>query len=303
LRVAITGLGVQRRKRLAIAGSDVVATVDSVHPQAGYKQIEAVPSDKYDAVLVCTPDQAKFPILRYLLGHGKHVLVEKPLLGDRPQDLQELEETAKNRRAACYTAYNHRFEPHIVNLKRSLESGQLGRVYSASFFYGNGTARDVRNSPWRDQGFGVLTDLGSHLLDTILFLFGPLDGACRGWRADRFENQAYDRFFFGFHGPLPIDCEMTLLSWRNTFHADVYCELGSAHIDSLCKWGPSTFTIRRRIFPSGRHNEESSRMVCADPTWPMEYEHFKAHWQAHKKNIKNDIWIKSKLQELMDEFT
>jgi len=303
LRVAITGLGVQGRKRLAIAGSDVVATVDSVQPQAGYKQIEAVPSDKYDAVLVCTPDQAKFPILRYLLGHGKHVLVEKPLLGDRPQDLQELEETAKNRRAACYTAYNHRFEPHIVNLKRSLESGQLGRVYSASFFYGNGTARDVRNSPWRDQGFGVLTDLGSHLLDTILFLFGPLDGACRGWRADRFENQAYDRFFFGFHGPLPIDCEMTLLSWRNTFHADVYGELGSAHIDSLCKWGPSTFTIRRRIFPSGRPNEESSRMVCADPTWAMEYEHFKALCQAPRTNIQNDIWIQSKLQELMAEFT
>jgi len=303
LRVAITGLGVQGRKRLAIAGSDVVATVDSVQPQAGYKQIEAVPSDKYDAVLVCTPDQAKFPILRYLLGHGKHVLVEKPLLGDRPQDLQELEETAKNRRAACYTAYNHRFEPHIVNLKRSLESGQLGRVYSASFFYGNGTARDVRNSPWRDQGFGVLTDLGSHLLDTILFLFGPLDGACRGWRADRFENQAYDRFFFGFHGPLPIDCEMTLLSWRNTFHADVYGELGSAHIDSLCKWGPSTFTIRRRIFPSGRPNEESSRMVCADPTWAMEYEHFKALCQVPRTNIQNDIWIQSKLQELMAEFT
>jgi len=303
LRVAITGLGVQGRKRLAIAGSDVVATVDSVQPQAGYKQIEAVPSDKYDAVLVCTPDQAKFPILRYLLGHGKHVLVEKPLLGDRPQDLQELEETAKNRRAACYTAYNHRFEPHIVNLKRSLESGQLGRVYSASFFYGNGTARDVRNSPWRDQGFGVLTDLGSHLLDTILFLFGPLDGGCRGWRADRFENQAYDRFFFGFHGPLPIDCEMTLLSWRNTFHADVYGELGSAHIDSLCKWGPSTFTIRRRIFPSGRPNEESSRMVCADPTWAMEYEHFKALCQAPRTNIQNDIWIQSKLQELMAEFT
>ena len=281
----------------------MVATVDSVQPQAGYKQIEAVPSDKYDAGLVCTPDQAKFPILRYLLGHGKHVLVEKPLLGDRPQDLQELEETAKNRRAACYTAYNHRFEPHIVNLKRSLESGQLGRVYSASFFYGNGTARDVRNSPWRDQGFGVLTDLGSHLLDTILFLFGPLDGACRGWRADRFENQAYDRFFFGFHGPLPIDCEMTLLSWRNTFHADVYGELGSAHIDSLCKWGPSTFTIRRRIFPSGRPNEESSRMVCADPTWAMEYEHFKALCQAPRTNIQNDIWIQSKLQELMAEFT
>ena len=33
-------------------------------------------------------------------------------------------------------------------------------------FYGNGTARLVRDSAWRDQGAGVLPDLGSHLLDT-----------------------------------------------------------------------------------------------------------------------------------------
>ena len=279
----------------------MAVTVDSIQPQAVYKQIEAVPSDEYDAALVCTPDAAKLPILRYLLGHGKHVLVEKPLLGDRPQDLQELEETAKNRRAVCYTAYNHRFEPHLVKLKGTLESGQLGRVYSARFFYGNGTARDVRNSSWRDQGFGVLTDLGSHLLDTILFLFGPLEGRCRRWRADRFENRAYDHFSFGFYGPLPIDCEMTLLSWRNTFHADVYGELGSAHVDSLCKWGPSTFTLRRRIFPSGRPNEESNRLVCADPTWALEYEHFKALCQSPQTNIQNDVWIQSKLHELMTD--
>ena len=54
-------------------------------------------------------------------------------------------------------------------MKALLESGELGRVYRCRLFYGNGTARDVRNSPWRDKGAGVLTDLGSHLLDTVLF--------------------------------------------------------------------------------------------------------------------------------------
>ena len=299
MRVIVVGLGIQGKKRLAIAGSDAVATVDPVHPEARYKSIEDVPRDDYDGALVCTPDAAKIPILRYLLESGKHVLVEKPLLGDGPKDLLELDGLAKSRLATCYTAYNHRFEPHIVNLKTVLESGRLGKLYSARFFYGNGTARDVRNSAWKDRGFGVLPDLGSHLLDMVLFLFGEVEGCCRPWRADRFENRAFDRFVFGFHGPLPIDCEMTMLSWRNTFRAEVYGELGSAHIDCLCKWGPSTLTVRRRVLPSGRPDEEASTLVCADPTWAIEYEHFKSLCQSPCTNIRNDMWIQSRLQDLM----
>jgi predicted dehydrogenase len=293
------GLGVQGKKRLGIAGREAVATVDPVESQARYKTIEDVPLGNYDAALVCTPDAAKLPILRYLLNHGKHALVEKPLLGDDPDDLPRLDELAKSRGVACYTAYNHRFEPHFINLKKILDSGQLGKIYHGRFFYGNGTARDAHDSTWRDTGFGVLPDLGSHLLDTVLFLFGSVEGYCRPWRADRFENRSYDRFLFGFHGPLPVDCEMTMLSWRNTFHADVYGELGSVHIYCLCKWGPSTLTLRRRIFPSGRPDEEANTLVCPDPTWAIEYEHFKRLCHAPETNIPNDIWIQSKLQELM----
>ena len=298
MRVVVIGLGIQGRKRLAIAGPEAVTTVDPVVDGAGYRSVEQVPLEHYDAALVCTPDGAKLTILRYLLQHGKHVLVEKPLVGDKPGDLRELAAYAQSHRAACYTAYNHRFEPHIVSLKKVLDSGQLGKIHSARFFYGNGTARDARNSPWRDQGLGVLPDLGSHLLDTILFLFGPVEGCCRPWRADRFENRAYDRVIFGFHGPLAIDCEMTMLSWRNTFHADVYGELGSAHIFCLCKWGPSTLTVRKRVFPSGRPDEESSTLICADPTWALEYAHFRSLCEAPSTTIENDVWIQSRLSEL-----
>lgn len=299
MRVVVVGLGVQGKKRLAIAGSDAAGTVDPVHPQAQYQAVEQVPLGQYDAALVCTPDAVKMSILRYLLSNGKHVLVEKPLLAATPADLNDLDSLANCHGAVCYTAYNHRFEPHIANLKNLLDSGRLGRIYSARLFYGNGTARDVRNSPWRDQGFGVLPDLGSHLLDTVLFLFGQVAGDCRTWRADRFENHAYDRYLFGFHGPLAIDCEVTMLSWRNSFHADVYGEFGSAHIDCLCKWGPSTLTVRTRVFPSGRPGEEATSLVCADPTWAAEYEHFKTLVQAPCTNIRNDLWIQSKLDELM----
>jgi len=299
LRVIVVGLGIQGKKRLAIAGAEAAGTVDPAQSLAQYKVIEDVPLDHYDGALVCTPDAVKLPILRYLMKHGKHALVEKPLLGENLDELARLDELAKSTGAVCYTAYNHRFEPHLVKLKETLDSGRLGKIYSARFFYGNGTARDARNSPWRDQGFGVLPDLGSHLLDMVLFLFGPVDGCCRTWRSDRFENRAYDRYLFGFHGSLPVDCEMSMLSWRNTFYADVFGELGSAHIYCLCKWGPSTLTVRTRVFPSGRPDEQASTLVCADPTWAIEYDHFKRLCQSPTTNISNDIWIQSKLDQLM----
>jgi len=291
MRVVVAGLGVQGKKRLAVAGPEAVATVDPVAPGAGHRAIEDVPLTSYDAALVCTPDQAKLPLLEYLLGHGKHVLVEKPLVAPTAAPLRRLKALAEQNRVVCYTAYNHRFEPHIVRLKRALDSGELGRVYLAKFFYGNGTARLVRDSAWRDQDLGVFPDLGSHLLDWTLMLFGPPAGPPRIWHADRFENRAYDHFHFGFAGTPVFDFEMTLLSWRNTFRCDVFAERGSAHIDCLCKWGPSTFTLRRRVLPSGRPPEETETLTCADPTWEAEYAAFKQLCARPAHNLDNDIWI------------
>src|SRR5262249_33509323 len=150
-------------------------------PDANFKALEDVPLDRYDAALVCTPDHAKFAALSYLLGRGKHVLVEKPLLVDDPDQFRELKALGLRSGVACYTAYNHRFEPHIRSLKELLDAGAVGSVYLIRFFYGNGSARDVRRSPWRDQGAGVLTDLGSHLLDLTLFLLGEVAGPFVSW--------------------------------------------------------------------------------------------------------------------------
>jgi predicted dehydrogenase len=299
MRVAVVGLGIQGKKRKAIAGADVVATVDPVAPDVEYKDIESVPLDSYDAALVCTPDQAKLDILRYLLTNRKHVLVEKPLLAEDESELRELLELARRTQTTCYTAYNHRFEPHIAHLKETLITGALGQIYLARFFYGNGTALDVKRSVWRDAGIGVASDIGSHLLDMALFLFGDVYPQFTVWSFDCLENRACDHVLFGSRASRPIiEFETTLLSWRNTFTADVYGELGSAHINCLCKWGPSTYTVRKRIFPSGRPTEEVLTIESADPTWALEYEHFKELCRTGESNIENDIWINSVLKDL-----
>lgn len=299
MRALVIGLGVQGKKRLSVAGPDAVGSVDPVAPGATYRSIDQAPLDTFDAALVCTPDAPKLGLLRYLIEHGKHALVEKPLVASDDRDLRGLEALSRRTGAACYTAYNHRFEPHIVSMKRALDAGRIGRVYQAGLFYGNGTARIVRDSLWRDQGMGVVPDLASHMLDMCEFLFGRPSSQPELWCCSRFENAAPDYFVLGYpHNAPVLKLEGTLLSWRNTFRLDVLGEEGSAHVFGLCKWGPSSFVLRRRVLPSGKPLEEAIVLEQTDPTWAAEYDHFKSLCRTGGTNIATDIWISDVLNEV-----
>jgi scyllo-inositol 2-dehydrogenase (NADP+) len=303
MRVIVVGLGVQGHKRRRFAGGDFVCSVDVRNPEADFHDACEVGLETFDAALVCTPDAAKIELLGYLVERGKHVLVEKPLMADDAAVLARLEADARARGVVVYTAYNHRFEPHFVRMRDLVRSGALGRIYRCRMFYGNGTARLVRNSDWRDQGAGVLDDLGSHVLDTARFWFGDIGEDFSIVSADRFENRSPDHVVFAATRSQPrLEFEMTMLSWRNHFTCDVFAENGSAHISSLCKWGPSEFTHRVRVLPSGRPPEQSTTLVQDDPTWALEYQHFKTLCQERQPaDLSNDIWLNRVLSKLGSE--
>ena len=269
--------------------------MDLIDSEAQYKAIEDVPEASYDRALVCTPDGCKFRILSHLLKHKKHFLVEKPLFLEESQRIH-LKELGKG--LVTYTAYNHRFEPHFIRMKKLIESGVLGRIYYCRMFYGNGTAKDVKESAWRDTGAGVIHDLGSHLLDTSLFWFGDKIGTFKLSTQHTFENKASDHAILTSHGgEIFVALEMSLLSWRNSYSCDVVGEKGSAHITSLCKWGPSQFIHRNRILPSGRPEEETTTLVQKDPTWRAELDFFNELCVRGRSwdNLSNDQWIQKNM--------
>ena len=298
MRVIVVGLGVQGNKRKHFSGSDFIASVDPLNVNANYRRIEEVPLNEYDAVLACIPDEPKYEIVKYCLENKKHVLVEKPLWAIDDQHIIELEHLALKNKVLCYTAYNHRFEPHFIKMRDLIVSGELGQIYSCRMFYGNGTARLVRESNWRDQGDGVLPDLGSHLLDTCRFWFGNNLDSFSLASYNRFENQAPDHAVVQSENSLPrINLEMTLCMWKNHFTCDILAEKGTAHIESLCKWGPSIFTHRTRILPSGRPNEHLETLVESDPTWEAEYKYFKELINKETPtDLSTDIWLQKNLR-------
>ena len=300
LRVIVAGLGVQGYKRRKFASGDFVASIDPVNEEADYKEIADVPLDSYDAALCCIPDEPKIELLNWLVSNGKHVLVEKPLWAVDDKEIRSLEASARDHGVVCYTAYNHRFEPHYVTMRDLIASGDLGRIYRCRMFYGNGTARLVRDSAWRDEGSGVLHDLGSHLLDTVAFWFGRPPQAFEVYASNCFENRSPDHVVIGSEaGDIKIELEMTLLSWRNHFTCDLFAENGSAHISSLCKWGPTTFTRRTRVLPSGRPHEENETLEQDDPTWEAEYSHFRSLClKGAETDLSDDLWLNDTLRDL-----
>jgi scyllo-inositol 2-dehydrogenase (NADP+) len=303
MRIVVAGVGVQGRKRRKIAGADYVASADPSNTEADYKSLSDVPLNDYDAVLACIPDAPKAQLLNYCVENGKHVLVEKPLWIEGEADIAALVQRAWAKGVIIYTAYNHRFEPHYVRMRDLIASGDLGQIYSCRMFYGNGTARLVRDSVWRDEGAGVLPDLGSHLLDTCRFWFGQIDENFAVTSAHKYENRAPDHVVIANEAMHPrIELEMTLLMWRNHFTCDVLAEKGSAHISSLCKWGPTTFTHRTRVLPSGRPLEDVKTLTQDDPTWAAEYAYFKnLCLRGAKTDLSGDLWLHRVLSRLGKE--
>ena len=273
MRCVVVGMGVQGVKRQRAASPKTCITVDNAGENVDFRDIRKVPLDSFEVAYLCTPDAVKFDTASYLLEHGKHVLVEKPFTL-QPSQYDDISSLQNSSMSTLYVAYNHRFEPHIAAAKEILDSGELGDPYTVSLSYGNGTAELVRLSEWRDTGMGVIADLGSHLLDIVDFWWG-LDGQHMDFiDARKVENRAFDYAAFRMNGVPNVWGEATLLSWRNDFRCDIQGSEGSLHISGLCKWGPTSLTVRNRIHPSGRPDERTTVLVQPDPTWQAEDNHF-----------------------------
>ena len=286
MKAIIVGMGVQGNKRKKFLGKDFIYSVDKFK-KANFKSIYQVPLDKFDTVFACVPDKQKLEIVNYCINNKKHILLEKPFIVKNNKILLDLEKRAKRKKIICYTAYNHRFEPNVIKLKHLIKSKKLGKIYKCRMFYGNGTSLLVKKSKWRDKKTGVLTDIGSHLLDLCLFLFGKKIKLLRTAEINKFENKAPDHAIIKLEiNKIKIELEMTLCMWKNTFVCDVLASKGTAHLNSLCKWGKNTFCYRKRKFPSGIPYEKKISFMQPDPTWKAEYLFFK---NLIKNNIKTDL--------------
>lgn len=125
-----------------------------------------------DLIVIPTPNDTHFPLARAAMEAGKHVVVDKPFTVTLSQ-ARELEAMAKSRGLVLSVFHNRRWDSDFLTLKGLIAEGKLGEVsYFESHF--DRYRPQVRNR-WREQagpGNGIWYDLGPHLIDQALVLFG-----------------------------------------------------------------------------------------------------------------------------------
>ena len=141
------------------------------HIARDYREILNDPA--IELIVVNTPDKLHYPMALDALNAGKHVVVEKPFTL-KAAEARHLMETAEQKHRLLTVYHNRRWDGDFMTVRKVVSSGMLGRLIEfESHFdrYRNFISPDT----WKEEGdeyAGVLYNLGSHMVDQSLVLFG-----------------------------------------------------------------------------------------------------------------------------------
>jgi scyllo-inositol 2-dehydrogenase (NADP+) len=156
----------QEQARAEFPDVRVVATPDGLFDRAA----------ELDLVVVASPNRTHVPLATTALKAGLPVVVDKPVSGTAAE-ARELASLAEERGLLLSVFQNRRWDNDFLTLQRLLAEGELGDVWRYESRFERW--RPQPKGGWRESGDpteigGLLYDLGSHIVDQALVLFGPV---------------------------------------------------------------------------------------------------------------------------------
>jgi scyllo-inositol 2-dehydrogenase (NADP+) len=165
-------------------------------------------------IVVATPNETHYTLAKQALAAGKHVVIDKPFAGTSAE-AEELIELAKAKGVLVAPFHNRRWDGDFLTVKKILEDGSLGRLVTFESHFDR--FRPIqRENTWKEAGNpanGLLMDLGPHLVDQALALFGMPKTITASVRSDRDKTDIEDAFdiCLGYHGLLAW-CRSSMLA-------------------------------------------------------------------------------------------
>ena len=148
-----------------------------------------------DLVVITTPNSTHFDLARRALEAGRHVVIDKPFTVTS-EEATELIDLARAHNRVLSVFHNRRWDGDFMMIRDSIAAGRLGRIVSVESRFDR--FRNVpRPGAWRQRsepGSGILYDLGSHLIDQALRLFGAPASIAADVRRERDFGEADDAF-------------------------------------------------------------------------------------------------------------
>jgi len=208
LNVALVGYGYAGKVHhapviLATPGLNLhtVVSSDAAKVHADLPRARVVPDlasalegDLIDLVVIATPNQTHEPLARLALERGRDVVVDKPF-AVTVQEARGLVALAESSGRLLSVYHNRRWDSGFLTVRRLVDQGALGEVvlFEAHFDRWRPQVRDR----WREQGgpgSGVWYDLGAHLVDNALVLFGRPQSVFADLAVQRPQGRAVDYF-------------------------------------------------------------------------------------------------------------
>lgn len=148
-----------------------------------------------DLVVVATPNTTHHNVAMQVLQAGKHVVVDKPFTVTS-EEATNLIDLAASQNKLITVYQNRRWDSDFLTVKRVIDSNLLGNLVEYEAHYDR-FRNTIRPDTWKEDGAlgtGLLYDLGSHLIDQALVLFGLPNSVFADLRTQRQNATIIDNF-------------------------------------------------------------------------------------------------------------
>lgn len=161
-----------------------------------FRTLEALLEDEtIELVILNTPNITHYQMAKRIINSGKHLVVEKPFTTS-VSEATELIDSAKKKKTQLSVFHNRRWDSDFRTVQKVLAQGLIGRLVDAQMHYDryepNLSYKIHKEIP--TEGVGSLYDLGSHLIDQALQLFGMPTGVFAQLAAFRKDSKVDDYF-------------------------------------------------------------------------------------------------------------
>ena len=175
------------------SGKDAAALYPEALAVNNYNALLANP--EIDLVVICTPHQFHANQAMQALNAGKHVVIEKPVAMSS-SDVELLIETTNSTGKMFFPYHNRRWDGDFLTLKHIIRQGYLGDILEFESHFDRWSPT-LSRAEWRynnTEGGGMLFDLGPHLIDQVISLFGLPDAVWCMLYIQRDESMVNDSF-------------------------------------------------------------------------------------------------------------
>ena len=295
IRVGIAGFGKIGQLRASILSEfkdvEIIGVFDPKKPVINdykyYRSFEELLSLDLDAIFICAFNTVLAEYTTKALERGLHVFCEKPP-AMRVEELASVDEALRSSGKHLKYGFNHRYHYSVIEAKKRIDSGQMGKLLWMRGAYGKAGSIDYDKN-WRNykeySGGGILIDQGIHMLDLMRYLSGETFHNITGFKTTSYWNiQVEDNAFVLMQSNNNVIASLhsSATQWRHKFLLELCFEEGYINLDGILSgtrsYAPETLVIGRREFEDVTYAmgkpKESTISFENDHSWNLEIEEF-----------------------------